>query len=136
MSDLLIRRLREENETQREYIRQLEEALAPDTPLPRAWKMSKSQSRFLWALRNAAPDFLKRERGMLAVYRSSDEFPATRSLDNQLRFIRRNFREIGVPITFESFKGIGWRMPPESCAIFDDAVAADQARWPAMGRAA
>lgn len=126
MSDL-IRRLREENETLREHVRQLEEAIVPAIPLPRSWRLTAHQGRLLCAIRAAAPHIFSRERAVLVIYGSSEDHPTWRVMDAQVCYARRSLKRADAPITFETVPGVGWRMSPESCAAFDAAVTADQA---------
>lgn len=121
--------LREENEILREQVRQHQEALAPTALLPRAWRLTKTEERFLRAIRAVGPNLLHHERAMLTLYGMWEDMPEQKILDVMLCKIRRKLMHAQAQIRIETVWGRGWRMPPEACAAFDAAVAADLARW-------
>ena len=125
--------LLEERDTLREHVRQLEEALedalAPTLALPDAWRLTTTEERFLCAIRAVGPNILHRERGLLALYGMWDDMPDQKIIDVWLSKLRKKLREAQAQITIETIWGRGWRMPAESCARFDAAVAAHQAAW-------
>lgn len=123
--------LLEERETLREQVRQLEEALAPTALLPRAWRLTKTEERFIRAIRAVGPNLLHHERAMLTLYGMWEDAPEQKILDVMICKIRRKLMEAQAQIRIETIWGRGWRMTPEACAMFDAAVAADAARWPA-----
>jgi hypothetical protein len=122
-------------ETLREYIRQLEDALVPMSQLPSQWNLSSHQARLLRAIRAAGPSGLSHDSAMLAIYGMIDEAPDDRIIHVFLVHIRRRLAAANVPICIERIPKFGWRMPPESCAVFDAAIASDQRRWPECSRA-
>ena len=128
--------LREENEVLREQVLQYQKALAPTAILPRAWRLTKTEERLLRAIRAVGPNLLHHERAMLALYGMWEDMPEQKILDVLVCKIRRKLMEAQVRIRIETVWGRGWRMTPESCAMFDAAVAADQARWDQARRAA
>ena len=121
--------LREENEILREQVRQLEEALAPRGVLPKAWRLTGKEEMLLRALRAVGPNVLHHERAMLALYGMWEDMPEQKIIDVFICKIRRKLMEAQAQIRIETVWGRGWRMTPESCAMFDAAVAADRARW-------
>lgn len=123
--------LRDENEVLREQVRQLQEALAPRALLPKAWRLTGKQETLLRALRAVGPHVLHHERAMLALYDMWKDAPDQKILDVMICHIRRKLMEAQAQIRIETVWGRGWRMTPESCAMFDAAIAADRARWPA-----
>jgi len=127
--------LLEERDTLLEQVRQLEEALAPTSILPRTWRLTKTEERLLRALRAVGPNVLNHERAMLALYGMWDDAPEQKILDVLICKIRRKLMEEQAQIRIETIWGRGWRMTPESCARFDALVGADQARWPSSARA-
>lgn len=122
--------LRDENETLREQIRQYQEALAPRALLPKSWRLTGKQETLLRALRAVGPNVLHHERAMLALYDMWEDAPDQKILDIMICHIRRKLMEAQAQIRIETVWGRGWRMTPESCAMFDAAIAADAARWP------
>lgn len=121
--------LREENDTLREQVRQLQEALAPTAILPRSWCLTKTEERLLRAIRAVGPNLLHHERAMLAIYGMWEDMPEQKILDVLVCKIRRKLMEAQAQIRIETVWGRGWRMTPESCTKFDVAIAADRARW-------
>jgi len=121
--------LREENDALREEIRQLKEALAPTAILSRAWRLSKMEERLLRAIRAVGPNLLHHERAMLILYGMWEDMPEQKILDVMICHIRRKLMHAQAQIRIETVWGRGWRMTPESCAMFDAAIAADLARW-------
>lgn len=121
--------LLDERDTLREHIRQLEEALAPTSILPRAWRLTATEERLLRALRAVGPNVLHHERAMLTLYGMLEDAPQQKILDVMICKIRRKLMEGQAQIRIETIWGRGWRMTAESCARFDEAVAADQAAW-------
>ena len=125
----IIRAQRDEIETLREQVLQLEEALAPRAMLPRSWRLTKTEERLLRAIRAVGPNLLHHERAMLALYGMWEDMPEQKILDVLVCKIRRKLMEAQAQIRIETVWGRGWRMTPESCAMFDAAVAADRAPW-------
>jgi len=127
--------LLEERDTLREHVRLLEEALAPPALLPQAWRLTDTKERLLRALRAVGPNVLHHERAMLTLYGTWDDAPEQKIIDVWISKIRSKLQRAQAQITIETVWGRGWRMAAESCARFDELVAADRARWP-VGRAA
>lgn len=121
--------LLEERDTLSEQVRQLQEALAPTTLLPRAWRLTKTEERFLRAIRAVGPNLLHHERAMLALYGMWDNMPEQKILDVMICKIRRKLMEAQAQVRIETIWGRGWRLTPEGCAAFDAAIIADRARW-------
>jgi|GEM_PF-2957957 len=128
--------LLEECDTLREHVRQLEEALAPTIVLPKAWRLTTTEERFIRAIRAVGPNVLHRERGLLALYGMWDEVPDQKIVDVWVHKVRTKLRHAQAQITIETVWGRGWRMTAESCARFDAIVAVDRARWASGERAA
>jgi len=125
----IIRAQRDEIETLREQVLQYEEILAPRALLPRAWRLTAKEEQLLRALRAVGPNILHHERAMLTLYGMWEDMPEQKILDVMICKIRRKLMEAQAQIRIETVWGRGWRMTPESCAMFDAAVAADRARW-------
>lgn len=125
----IIRAQRDEIETLREQVLQYEEILAPRALLPRAWRLTAKEEQLLRALRAVGPNILHHERAMLTLYGMWEDMPEQKILDVMICKIRRKLMEAQAQIRIETAWGRGWRMTPESCAMFDAAVAADRARW-------
>jgi len=121
--------LLEERDNLVEQVRQLEEALAPTSILPRTWRLTKTEERLLRALRAVGPNVLHHERAMLALYGMWDDAPQQKILDVLVCKIRRKLMEAQARVEIETLWGRGWRLTAESCARFDAAVAADRAAW-------
>ena len=132
----IIRAQRDEIEPLREKVRQYEEALAPRGLLPRAWRLTGKEETLLRALRAVGPNVLHHERAMLALYGMWEDMPEQKIIDVFICKLRRKLMEAQAQIRIKTVWGRGWRMTPESCAMFDAAVAADQARWDRQRRAA
>lgn len=131
--------LLEERDVLREQVRQLEEALRPTILLPSVWRLSRLEADLLNALRGAAPNVVHRERMLLAIYGTWDDAPDQKVLDVRLCKVRRKLMEAQSRIQIETVWGRGWRMPVESVALFDAAVAAERempAVWADSVRAA
>lgn len=121
--------LLEERDILRETVRQLEEALAPTTILPRSWRLTSTEERLLRAVRAVGPNVLHHERAMLALYGMIEDAPQQKILDVLICKVRQKLLHAQAQITIETVWGRGWRMSAESCARFDETVAADRARW-------
>lgn len=121
--------LLEERDTLREHVRQLEEALAPTAILPRSWRLTATEERLLRAVRAVGPNVLHHERAMIILYGMLDDAPQQKILDVLICKLRRKLMEGQAQIRIETIWGRGWRMTAESCARFDEAVAADKAAW-------
>lgn len=125
----IIRAQRDEIETLREENRQLREALAPRIVVPRSWRLKTMEERLLRALRSAGPNALCEMRALHALYGEREETPDRGALYALICHLRRKLGEARTGIQIETLRDRGWRMTPESCAMFDAAVAADRARW-------
>ena len=121
--------LLEERETLREHVRHLEDLLVPHAVLPQAWRLTTKEEQLLRAIRAVGPNVLHHERAIIALYGMWEDAPGQKTFEVLLCKIRRKLTEAQAQIRIETVWGRGWRMTPESCAMFDAAVAADQARW-------
>lgn len=121
----IIRAQRDEIETLRAQVLQYEEAMAPRTLLPRAWRLTAKEEHLLRALRAVGPNILHHQRAMLTLYGILKDMPEQKILDVMICKIRRKLMEAQAQIRIKTVLGRGWRMTPESYA----AVAADHARW-------
>lgn len=126
----------EERDTLLEHVRQLQAALAPSAVLPRSWGLTPTEERLLRALRATGPNVLHQERAMMALYGTSDDAPEQRIIDTMISRIRGKLMRAEAGVEIETIPARGWRMTAESCARFDDLVAADLARWTSHERAA
>ncbi|GJE37819.1 helix-turn-helix domain-containing protein [Methylobacterium persicinum] len=135
-NDRIIRTLRDENDTLRERIRQLEEALIHPVLPPLSWGLSPKQSLILQAIRAASPGYLHLDRAMIILYGMSDEAPCKRVLYVFMAHTRRKLERAGVPLVIEAVAFRGWRLPPESRETYDAAIAAENERLNLPRRAA
>lgn len=119
-----VARLIEERDALRETVRQMEEALAPPYVLPPAWGLTRTEERFLRAIRSASPHIVHRERAMVAVYGLADEAPQEKTLDVYLTKIRAKLRGASTGVEIETVWGRGWRLDAVSAARFDAATKA------------
>lgn len=119
-----VARIVEERDALLETVRQMEEALAPPYVLPPAWGLTRTEERFLRAIRSASPHIVHRERAMIAVYGLADEAPQEKTLDVYLTKIRAKLRQADTGVEIETVWGRGWRLDPVSAARFDAATKA------------
>lgn len=130
-----VARLIEERDNLKEMVRQMEEALSPCFALPTEWGLTRTEERFLRAIRSASPNVTHRERAMSAVYGLSDEVPQDRTLDVHLTKIRAKLRQADSGIEIETVWGRGWRLDAANAGRFDAASSGVQAALAAIHRA-
>ena len=73
---------------------------------------------------------------MLAVWGMWDDAPDQNTLNVHVSRIRQKLMHAQARIAIETVWGRGWRLAAESCARFDEALAADRANWEAFNLAA
>lgn len=128
--------LLDERDALREENRQLKAALAPIATLPRAWRLTATESTLLRAMRSVGPNVLHRERAMLALYGTWEDAPCAKILDVLVCKIRTKLMRAQTRIHIETVWGRGFRLSAEGCGRFDEAIKADRAAWHAAQNAA
>jgi two-component system cell cycle response regulator CtrA len=89
--------LRAEIDTLRERVRQLEQALMPNAPLPVEWGLTAAEARLFSAL--TARDMATKEQLMTALYSGRpDEEPEIKIIDVFVCKIRKKLKPFGVKI--------------------------------------
>lgn len=117
--------LLEERDTLRETIRRYEELLKPTVVLPRAWRLTGSETQLLLAIRAVGLNVLHKERAFIAMYGMfDDDAPEMKTLDVFICKLRRKLMEAQTRISIETVWGRGWCLDADSLARLNDAIAA------------
>lgn len=94
--DLVVKRLRDENEELHEQIRQLEQVLRPPFIAPYEWHLTKYETKILSSLLSAK--FISKERLLVSLYSHYNEPPSYRVLDVFMVKLRKKLSPFGVVI--------------------------------------
>lgn len=101
-----IERLRDENETLRETVRQLRARLSERLEFDPMWKLTPTEQRILCCfLRNG---YVTRGAIVDVVYSDEANIPGSRVIDVHLHNIRRKLCTLGM--TFRNVYGAGWEL--------------------------
>lgn len=126
--------LMEERDTLKEALRQMEQAMAPVMQLPREWRLTGCETKFLFAVRAVAPNVAHKERVLIAMYGVLDQdMPDQKVIDVYACKVRRKLMAVQAQIHIETVWGRGYRLSPESLARLDTAIESTRAptTWPA-----
>lgn len=94
--DLIVKRLRDENEKLHEQLRQLKQVLTPPFIAPYEWHLTKYETLVLSSLLSAR--FISRERLFASLYSHYNEPPSYRVLDVLITKLRKKLSPVGVVI--------------------------------------
>lgn len=94
--DLVVRRLRDENEKLHEQLRQLKQVLTPPFIAPYEWHLTKYETLVLSSLLSAR--FISRERLFASLYSHYNEPPSYGVLDVFMVKLRKKLSPFGVVI--------------------------------------
>lgn len=103
--------LMEERDTLREALRQMQQAMAPQVPVPRNWRLTPKEIMLLLALRRASPGILTKEQCIIALYGVIDDaIPDQKIIDVFICKIRRKLMEAQARIEVTTVWGRGYQL--------------------------
>ena len=94
--DLVVKRLRDENEGLHEQVRQLKQVLTPPFIAPYEWHLTRYETQILSSLLSAK--FISKERLLVSLYSHYNEPPSYRVLDVFMVKLRKKLSPFGVVI--------------------------------------
>lgn len=96
--DLVVKRLRDENEELHEKVRQLEQVLRPPFIAPYEWHLTKYETLVLSSLLSAK--FISKERLFVSLYSHYNNPPSDNNLKVLVSKLRKKLSPFGVVIKF------------------------------------
>ena len=96
--DLVVKRLRDENEGLHEQLRQLKQVLTPPFIAPYEWHLTKYETLVLSSLLSAK--FISKERLFVSLYSHYNDPPSDNSLKVHVSKLRKKLSPFGVVIKF------------------------------------
>lgn len=96
--DLVVRRLRDENEELHEQLRQMQQVLTPPFIAPYEWHLTKYETKVLSSLLSAK--FISKERLFVSLYRDYNDPPTDSNLRVLVSKLRKKLSPFGVVIKF------------------------------------
>ena len=96
--DLVVRRLRDENEKLHEQLRQLKQVLTPPFIAPYEWHLTEYETKILSSLLSAK--FVSKERLFLSLYSDYNDPPTDNNLRVLVSKLRKKLSPFGVVIKF------------------------------------
>ena len=123
--------LKEERDTLREALDMHQRLLRPDVVVPRAWRLSPSETKTLMAIRAASPDTASVDRIISAVYGALNADPPDMGIVSvHVSRARRKLNAAGTGIVIETVQARGYRMDLDGAARLDRAIDANrQSPW-------
>ena len=96
--DLVVRRLRDENEELHEQLRQMQQVLTPPFIAPYEWHLTKYETKVLSSLLSAK--FISKERLFVSLYSDYNDPPTDNNLRVLVSKLRKKLSPFGVVIKF------------------------------------
>lgn len=96
--DLVVRRLRDENEELHERLRQMQQVLTPPFIAPYEWHLTKYETKVLSSLLSAK--FISKERLFVSLYSDYNDPPTDNNLRVLVSKLRKKLSPFGVVIKF------------------------------------
>ena len=96
--DLVVRRLRDENEELHEQLRQMQQVLTPPFIAPYEWHLTKYETLVLSSLLSAK--FISKERLFVSLYSDYNDPPTDNNLRVLVSKLRKKLSPFGVVIKF------------------------------------
>ena len=96
--DLVVRRLRDENEELHEQLRQMRQVLTPPFIAPYEWHLTKYETKVLSSLLSAK--FISKERLFVSLYSDYNDPPTDNNLRVLVSKLRKKLSPFGVVIKF------------------------------------
>lgn len=96
--DLIVKRLRDENEELHEQLRQVRQVLTPPFIAPYEWHLTKYETKVLSSLLSAK--FISKERLFVSLYSDYNDPPTDNNLRVLVSKLRKKLSPFGVVIKF------------------------------------
>lgn len=96
--DLVVKRLRDENEELHERLRQMQQVLTPPFIAPYEWHLTKYETKVLSSLLSAK--FISKERLFVSLYSDYNDPPTDNNLRVLVSKLRKKLSPFGVVIKF------------------------------------
>lgn len=96
--DLVVKRLRDENEELHEQLRQMQQVLTPPFIAPYEWHLTKYETKVLSSLLSAK--FISKERLFVSLYSDYNDPPTDNNLRVLVSKLRKKLSPFGIVIKF------------------------------------